>query len=124
MSVVNDIKRCILNRCSYSYKDEEGSLVEPGDLLVKWGRNCNYEFRDKSFSVSMEHPNEIVIDWQCYDNINDNLYNMFTDLLKSMNISDKLKVTLKCSASNGESSYIKERLIVDHGVFYDDIICL
>ena len=57
------ILKVLWNHCSYDCMGANGP-ENPGDLLVKYGKDCDYSIRDKSYEVDTPEDGLIKIEWE------------------------------------------------------------
>lgn len=85
---VNLIKQGINKYCKYSSMGINGVPNGAGELLVKYGKDHEYQIRDKHYSVDGT-PNAIIITWvtQDIDETNgENISGMFSELIRKIGI--------------------------------------
>lgn len=91
--IINGIEKY----CSYQRMGNDGFPVGCGELLDKYGYDCNFTIRDKEFSVYSDYTEDniefIRIDWVTQDTIDDKYSNealkgMFTELMKKLKLEN------------------------------------
>lgn len=87
------LKRCDYNGIAYDRETGRQYPKNMGDLLDKYGYECDWAIRAKSFSADMyTYPNDrLEVVWVTQDSIDDEytakcLMDMFTDLLNETNV--------------------------------------
>lgn len=93
--------KIIYKRCSYDSMGPDGKLVDPGDLLVKYGESCDYSIRDKGWSVE-EKNGELYIEWETQSSPIENAKDMFKEAMEAL--GNGIKVNLYIYDRDGEES--------------------
>lgn len=93
--------RIIDKRCSYDSIGPSGEPNNPGDLLVKYGKDCNYSIRDKGWSVE-EKNGELYIEWETQSSPIENAKDMLKEAMEAL--SNGIKVNLRIYDRDGEES--------------------
>lgn len=93
--------KIIDKRCSYESMGPLGELNNPGDLLVKYGKDCNYSIRDKGWSVE-EKNGELYIEWMTQNTPIEKAKDMLKEAMEAL--GNGIKVNLHIYDRDGEES--------------------
>lgn len=86
IEIASKILEVFKNRCSYDGYDAKGPK-NPGDLLKKYGKKCDYSIRAKSYDVDTSEDGVIKIKWETWEVPIENAVPMIKEALDSLDLT-------------------------------------
>lgn len=91
-NAVEIICKALRERCSYN-EWGDGRPKDAGDLLEKYGKDCDWSIRDKGYTVRASQPDEIEIEWETQETPVSPAIDMIKEAVNSCGVKD-LNVSL------------------------------
>lgn len=102
IDITSKILEIFENHCSYDCMGKNGP-ENPGDLLVKYGKDCNYSIRDKGYEVDTPEDGLIKIEWETQSTPISNVVPMIKEALKMTDLTG-FKVKLHVYDRDGDDN--------------------
>jgi len=91
-NAIEAIHKVLRERCSFNEWSDDRPK-DAGDLLEKYGKDCNWSIRDKGYCVRPSQSNVIQIEWETEDVPVSPAIDMIKEAVSSCGIKD-LKIDL------------------------------